>query len=164
MDSLAYAADDNVIRRVRSTGDVPSDNETLSPRPARVRRSHRDRRSEGSGSTSHPNSVATRTTFGSIGSSSLRSGTTPSGTTPSPVEPRQPATQWDGMPRVQVEQRPAATTPPRRPAERTGWVGVVMTFLGYEGPGARARREMLSMSFALFSYFAQVSKLRTITL
>ncbi|KAK7687079.1 hypothetical protein QCA50_009579 [Cerrena zonata] len=144
MDSVSLTADDNAIRRVRSTGDVP---ESL-PRPGRAQGSQR--RSDGSGSTSL--SIATTPTFGSIGTSSLRSSTTPD-TLPSLVGSGS-STQRDGMPRPQAEQRPT-TTQPRRPAERTGWVGMIMTFLGYDGPGARARRELLSMIFALSSYFVQ---------
>ena len=140
MDSVSFAsADESALRRVRSAGDV-------SPRPARARGSHR--RSEGSGS--NPNSATSN--FGSLGESSLQSSALTPRNIPSPVDSMHTA-QWD-MPREEL--RPTTATP-RQPAERTGWVGVVMTFLGYEGPGARARRELLSMLIALLSYFVQVS-------
>ncbi|CAL1707571.1 unnamed protein product [Somion occarium] len=149
METVSFAPDELAVRRVRSTGDIPGDTD-MPTRPPRSRMAPTQRRSEGQS----PRTAAyTREQL--YAPSGRRSAPLPALDRPDLGGHDHPLT-WNAMPQptVPVEPRPSVV-PPRPQAEHTGWVGILMSFLGYAGPNARARRELLSLIWSLFFNLAQ---------
>ena len=133
--AFAPADDDHALRRVRSTGDIPDTSEGSSARPSRTYHpvGHL-RRSEGQSSPLQPPPPAHPHMGLIIPLSPDARDTSPLGI---PTDP---------LPRL--AETPPATQPQhhqrRRPVRR-GCLGALMTFLGYQGPNAAARKEVVGL-------------------
>ena len=149
--------DDHALRRVRSMGDMP-DTEPGSSRPSRtyIPLGHSPRRSEGqphppfppiSPLLSPPPRVAFR--------DRPERPTNTYRTTDLFIEERLPPLEIPPPPTPR-RQASANDTPRRPPPERRGALGAVLTFFGYQGRDAQARKEVVGLIWGLSTAIVQV--------
>ncbi|THH31778.1 hypothetical protein EUX98_g2382 [Antrodiella citrinella] len=126
-----------ILRRVRSTGDIP-DTEPAITRPSRTYRpaagGYTQRRSEG-----HAAQPTLSSLFAAEDRDSPRLSQLAADLQGSPQTPRSPP----------VNQHTPRPRPQRQGPVRHGVAGSILTFLGYQGPNAPARKEMVSLVWSL---------------